>query len=247
MFLNFLNIIFLDSAFPIVFVLGLFALLNYKKISLNDIFRFILIFFIITLFFRTLCYIVLDGAVNARYFYTLTFFFIIFSVIGFPKMAELLQKYISKKIPAFISTNIKNILILIIGVSCIGKAMSSPDHKSYIKEIAQIIKKSDRKVFLIFEETKDNARIAYHAGVECFPLASISDKDFKNMGYALNTIESKKIKTFVLVEKSDKDFRETFEERKTILPLILIKEFKEKNICFSLYEYDVTYCNKLTN
>ena len=246
MFLNFLNIIFLDSAFPTIFVLILFALLNYKQIPLNSVFRFILLFFIVTLVFRVAFYMQ-ETKYNARYLYTLTLCFILFSVPGFPKLAELLQKYISKKISSFTSTHVKVFLILVIGVSCIGKALSSPDYKSYIKEIAQIIKKSERKAILVFNESKDSERIAYLAGVEYFPFESISDKNLKNLDYALNTIESKKIKAFLLIEKSDKAFRLFFEKRKTRFPLKLIKEFKEKHICFSLYEYDVAYHNKFTN
>jgi len=243
---NFLNIIFLDSAFPAVFVLILFALLNYKQIPLNSIFRFFLIFFIITLLFRVAFYIQ-ETKYNARYLYTLTLFFIIFSVLGFPKLTEFLQKYISKKISTFTGTHAKIFLVLIIGISCIGKALSQPDYKSYIKEIAQIIKKSDKKAVLIFDKTKDSKRIAYHAEIEYLPFESISDKDFKNLEHALNTIESKKIKTFVLVEQPDKDFRLFFEKKNVRFPLKLIKEFKEKHTCFSLYEYDVNYRNVFTN
>ncbi len=245
MFLNFLNLVFLDSAFPVIFILVLFAVLNYRQIPLNSIFRFILIFFLITLLFRVLFYMHMDAKYNARYLYTLTLFFIIFSVIGFSEMGEFLQKYISKKIPVLTITRIKIFLILIIGVSCIGKALSSPDYKSYLKEIIQIIRNSEKKTLLIFDGTKDCTRIAYHAGVECFTFESILDKDLKSLDYAVNTIESKKIKTFVLVEKSDNDFKNFFKERKTRFPLKLIKEFKEKHICFSLYEYDVDYDSKL--
>lgn len=247
MLLNFLKLIFLDSAFPVVFVLGLFALLNYKHIPLNNIFRFILIFFLVTLLFRVLFYIAPNAKYNARYLYTLTLFFIIFSVIGFPYLVNSLLKLTQKKISVITGIHITVFLILIIGISCIGKALSSPDHKSYISEIAQTIRNSKKKAVLIFDETKDGARIAYHAGVEYFPFESILDKDLKNLGYALNTIESKGIKTFVLIGKSDKNFMEFFEERKTRFPLKLIKEFKEKHVCFSLYEYDVTYDSKLTN
>lgn len=247
MFLNFINMIFLDAAFPVVFILILFAFLNYKQIALNSVFRLILIFFLVTLLFRVVFYIHTNAVYNARYLYTLTFFFIIFSVIGFPKIVEFLQKYISRKVSVFTNTRIKIFLILIIGISCIGKALSSPDSKNYVKEISQIIRKSGGKAVLIFDETKDGARIAYHAGVDYFSFASILDQDLKNMNYALNAIESKNIKTFVLVEKSDKDFRFFFKERKIKFPLKLKKEFKEKHSCFSLYEYDVAYRNKLTD
>lgn len=235
-FFNLLYVIFLDSAFPVIFILFLFAILDYKQIPLNNILRFILIFFLITLIFRVLYYIRVDARINARYLYTLTLFFILFSVIGFFKLVGILQKYILPKVPAITSFYIKIFLISIIGILCIGKALSSPDHKSYIKEIAQIIKNSEKKAILIVDGTKDGARIAYHAEVEYLSFESISDKDFGNLDYALNTIESKKIKVFVLVEKSDKDFRNFFEERKTKFPLKLIREFREKHSCFSLYE-----------
>ena len=245
MFFNFLKFIFLDSAFPAVFILFIFALISYKQIKPDEALRFIIIFSIITFSIRLMQYIILPY--NARYLYTLTFFFIIFSVTGFPLLVFILNKLMPKKIPAIAINHVKIFLMLIIGVSCIGKALSSPDHKSYIKEIAQIIKKAERKAVLIFDDARDGVRSAYHAGVEYFPFESILDKDLKNMGYALNIIELKGIKTFVLVKKSDKDFRKFFEERKIKFPLKLIKELKEKHICFSLYEYDVIYYNKLTD
>ena len=223
-----------DAAFPTVFVLFLFSLFNYGQIYRSSIFRFLTIGFVITFVVRLL------PIPSGRYDIPLALYFISLSVFGIPCMVNFIYRFTRRKIAGITGVHITIFLFLVIAISCIGKALSSPDPKSYIKDVVYIIKTSSKEPVLLFSDAREMNRIAYSSGAsKYYMLSSIIDPDLKNLDYALNCLEGKNLKPYIMIEQSDTEFRNFFISRNMNFPLKLVREFRGKrDKIFSVYEYD---------
>jgi len=233
----------LDAIFPPVAILIVFAVFNRKDYRNTNLLRFILTALVLTLVSRYAFFVSVDMKINTRYLYTTAFYVIILCVPGFPLAVRFL-KYLTRKIIWIKEKHLTVLLLLIIGIACIGKALNPPEKKLYIQDTAKIIRASSAPASpILISNIKDARRVARHSKAQLIPLSYVTDINNPiNLESALKILHSKNNNIFLLVKFKNNEFRKCFSNKKVNFPAILVflKEFKAKHKTFySLYKIEV--------
>ena len=202
--------------------------------------RFILTALILSVLSCYVQFVRMEMKINTRYLYSVAFYVIILCVPGFPPAIRLL-KNLTKKITWIKEKHLTVLLLLIIGIACIGKALNPPEKKLYIQDTAKIIRVSGAPASpILISNIKDARRVAWESAAQLLPLSSVADIDNPIiLESALKKLSSRNRNIFLLVKSKDAEFRKCFTNKKIKFPakLIFVREFKVKHKTFySLYK-----------
>jgi hypothetical protein len=232
-----------NTIFITVMILLILGLFKRKEFKNTNMFRFIYIACIITLFSRYIYYVMQHALVNTRYLYPLAFYSIVLCVPGFFFALKILS-YFCDRFPKVKKEYLSVALIAVIGIAGAGKALNLPKHKEHITQTIEIIKCSngdEQPVLISNLREKRIYRIAWDSKARPIRLSAVTDiNNPVTFPEALRLLKTKRNNVFVLVNSKDLDFRKLFAGKSIEFPpdLTLVKEYKEKRRRFyCLYEY----------
>ncbi|MDD5596373.1 MAG: hypothetical protein PHV82_00425 [Victivallaceae bacterium] len=232
-----LSRLLLDAVFVVVAILLIFAFFNRREYENTPMFRFFLTALTVTLLSRYAYFVISEAKINSRYLFPAAFYVLILCVPGFPVIVKL-GNYLLKFIPGGKEKILAVLLVLGIGIACIGKALHNPEKKEYIHRVAQILKASSSPVLI--SDMGDSVRIAWHSDSELIPLSSVLNTQYPVFaGNALKRLKAQPGNLFLFVRFKDTEFRKIFTDRKLEFPkeFILLEEFNERHKRFySLYK-----------
>jgi hypothetical protein len=230
-----------EAVFPAVAVLLFFAVFNRRDYKNKQPLYFILLASAITLVVRYVVFVQANTQINTRYLYLLGFYAMILCAPGVPKIVQFL-KYLTKRFFKVKEIYLTILVLVVVGIACIGKALHPPDVKQYIQEPIKIIKQADcLKPPLLISNSQEARRVAWHSKAELMPLTDVVD--INNPVFfadALVALYSKNKNIFLLLELESGGLKKHFSDKNIIFPkkLILIKKLKVKhgNISY-IYRY----------
>ncbi|MFA6715140.1 MAG: hypothetical protein WC082_14335 [Victivallales bacterium] len=232
-----LSRLLLDAVFVVVAILLIFTFFNRGEYKNTPMFRFILTAMFVTLFSRYAYFVISATKINSRYLLSAAFYVLILCVPGFPVIVKLVN-YLLKFIPGGKEKILAVLLVLGIGIACIGKALHNPEKKEYIHRVAHILEAFPAPVLI--SDMEDSTRIAWHSDSELIPFSSVLNIEYPVFaGNALKKLKSEPGNFFLLVKFKDTEFRKIFTDRKLEFPkeFILLEEFRERHKKFySLYK-----------